>query len=120
MRGREGGAPVILVPVQITQAQALAVYTHLLLMSPPRLPLVRIRRGLFLVAIMLAQLGTLSGETLCGSVTCLDCAAGHDLSGVVVAVQCRGVEGDSAAETDGGGNFVVAMPVAPVSWCAAC
>jgi hypothetical protein len=43
---------------------------------------------------------------------------------VVVAVQCRGVEGHSAglhaAQTDGGGSFGVAMPEAPdVLWCAA-
>ncbi|KAM0889545.1 hypothetical protein ACQ4PT_027624 [Festuca glaucescens] len=91
----------------------------------PRPPLVWIRGGLFLlVAVVLAQLGALSGETLRGSVACLDCAAGHDLSGVVVAVQCRGLEGDSAelhaAQTDGGGSFGVAMPEAPdVSRCAA-
>ncbi|KAM0835205.1 hypothetical protein ACQ4PT_063087 [Festuca glaucescens] len=86
----------------------------------PRPPLVWIRGGLFLlVAVVLAQLGGLSCQTLRGSVACLDCPASHDLSGVVVAVQCRGVEGDSAAQTDGGGSFGVAMPEAPVSGCAA-
>jgi hypothetical protein len=45
----------------------------------PRSPLVWIRGGLFLLVAIV--LGALSGETLRGSVACLDCAAGHDLSG---------------------------------------
>uniref|UniRef100_A0A0A9BUJ8 Uncharacterized protein n=1 Tax=Arundo donax TaxID=35708 RepID=A0A0A9BUJ8_ARUDO len=79
---------------------------------------------LLALAVVLAQLGALSceGDTLRlrGSVACLDCAAGHDLSGVVVAVKCAGDDGTGlhAAQTDGRGNFNVAMP-ASASACAA-
>uniref|UniRef100_A0A453CQ00 Uncharacterized protein n=1 Tax=Aegilops tauschii subsp. strangulata TaxID=200361 RepID=A0A453CQ00_AEGTS len=38
-------------------------------------------RRLLLLAVVLSQLGALSCQTLRGSVTCLDCPAGHHLSG---------------------------------------
>ncbi|KQJ99746.1 uncharacterized protein LOC104584272 [Brachypodium distachyon] len=87
----------------------------------PRLPLVRgaPARLLLLLAVVLAQLGPLSCDTLRGSVTCLDCAAGHHLSGVVVAVKCTGGAGLHAAQTDGSGSFDVAVPAASGSRCAA-
>ncbi|XP_040376427.1 protein argonaute 12 [Oryza brachyantha] len=53
------------------------------------------------------------GTTLRGSVACLDCAPGHDLSGVVVAVRCGGGDGAvqlRAAQTDERGGFDVAVP----------
>ncbi|CAN6272921.1 unnamed protein product [Urochloa humidicola] len=50
-----------------------------------------------------------------GSVACLDCAAGHDLSGAVVAVRCAGDGGLHAAHTDALGAFDVAMPAAAPS-----
>ncbi|CAM0948130.1 unnamed protein product [Alopecurus aequalis] len=73
---------------------------------------------LLLVAVVLAQLHTLSCDTLRGSVTCLDCDEGHHLSGVVVAVQCRDFH-RHGQEMDSGGNFDVAMPEVSVSRCVA-
>uniref|UniRef100_A0A453CPS6 Uncharacterized protein n=3 Tax=Triticinae TaxID=1648030 RepID=A0A453CPS6_AEGTS len=108
---------MLLVPVQITHAEApLAVYTdtaHLQrVVMAPRLPLLWARgRRLLLLAVVLSQLGALSCQTLRGSVTCLDCPAGHHLSGVVVTVECSGGAGPHVvARTDGGGNFGVAVP----------
>ncbi|KAG8070914.1 hypothetical protein GUJ93_ZPchr0006g45533 [Zizania palustris] len=71
------------------------------------------RHGLLLVvilqlAVVHAQRG--EGDTLRGSVACLDCAPDHDLSGVVVAVKCRDGAGLRAAQTDGRGNFNVVVP----------
>ncbi|XP_002452213.1 uncharacterized protein LOC8064224 [Sorghum bicolor] len=86
----------------------------------PRFPLVLVG------ALLAVALGAVPCESaaaaprLRGSVACLDCAAGHDLSGVVVAVKCAG-NGDGggagmhAAQTDGGGNFDVAVPGASAS-----
>ncbi|CAO2046047.1 unnamed protein product [Urochloa humidicola] len=78
----------------------------------PRLPLA----GALLLVLILA----VSGEDddaprLLGSIACLDCAAGHDLSGVVVAVRCAGDGGLRAAQTDARGAFDVAMPAAAPS-----
>ncbi|KAF7003131.1 hypothetical protein CFC21_018497 [Triticum aestivum] len=91
-----------------------------------RLPLLWARgRRVLLLAVVLSQLGALSCQTLRGSVTCLDCPAGHHLSGVVMGVECSGVDGGGAgphvvARTDGGGNFSVAVPESvPASRCAA-
>ncbi|KAE8799794.1 hypothetical protein D1007_24894 [Hordeum vulgare] len=91
-----------------------------------RLPLLCARgRRRLLLAVVLSQLGALSCQTLRGSVTCLDCPAGHRLSGVVLAVECSGVDGGGArpravAQTDGRGNFGVAVPEpVPASRCAA-
>lgn len=80
------------------------------------------RRLLLLLAVVLAQLGALACETLRGAVTCLDCAPGRDLSGVVVAVKCGVGDGAGlhAAQTDDCGNFEVAVPAAQAaSRCAA-
>uniref|UniRef100_A0A0D9VGP3 Uncharacterized protein n=1 Tax=Leersia perrieri TaxID=77586 RepID=A0A0D9VGP3_9ORYZ len=66
----------------------------------------------FLVVAAHARLGE-GGGTLRGSVGCLDCAPGHDLSGVVVAVRCGGgaaPAGLRAAQTDERGGFEVAVP----------
>ncbi|CAN6238322.1 unnamed protein product [Urochloa humidicola] len=83
----------------------------------PRLPLA----GALLLVVVLAVSGEgddAHAPRLRGSVACLDCAAGHDLSGVVVAVRCAGDTGLLlAAATDALGAFDVAMPsaVAPPS-----
>lgn len=78
----------------------------------PRLTLV----GAHLLLLVLAVSGEGDAPRLRGSVACLDCAAGHDLSGVVVAVKCAGDGGGAgalhAAETDGLGAFDMAMPAA--------
>ncbi|XP_066381855.1 uncharacterized protein [Miscanthus floridulus] len=89
----------------------------------PRVPLV----GALLLLLAVALIGAVPCESaapalrLRGSV---DCAAGHDLSGVVVAVKCAGDGGGGgaglhAAQTDGRGNFDVAVPGASASPCAA-
>ncbi|CAL5057891.1 unnamed protein product [Urochloa decumbens] len=79
----------------------------------PRLPLA----GALLLLLVLAVSaeGDPHAPRLRGSVACLDCAAGHDLSGVVVAVRCAGGDGADllrAAQTDSRGAFDVAMPTA--------
>ncbi|CAL4887532.1 unnamed protein product [Urochloa decumbens] len=77
----------------------------------PRLPLA----GALLLVLVLAVSAEGDAPRLRGSVACLDCAAGHDLSGtsrVVVAVRCVG-DGAGllhAAQTDSRGAFDVAMP----------
>lgn len=130
-------------------------------MAPPRVPHV----GALLLLLAVALASAAPAPRLRGSVACLDCAAGHDLSGthvhwlsglayplsrqparptygawesertwhaharpclqscawcntgVVVAVKCAGDGGAGihAAQTDGRGNFDVAMPGAPAS-----
>ncbi|CAD6244462.1 unnamed protein product [Miscanthus lutarioriparius] len=87
--------------------------------------------GALLLLLAVALIGAVPCESaapalrLRGSVACLDCAAGHDLSGVVVAVKCAGDDGGGggaglhAAQTDGRGNFDVAVPGASASPCAA-
>ncbi|KAK3154268.1 hypothetical protein QOZ80_2BG0188350 [Eleusine coracana subsp. coracana] len=92
-------------------------------MAPPR------PRLALLVLVLAVSLGALSCEgvarRLHGSVACLDCAAGHDLSGVIVAVKCASDNNDTgtlhAVETDARGKFHVAMPASPSGWsqCAA-
>lgn len=85
------------------------------MLAPPRLPLV----GALLLLLAVA-LGAVPCESaalrLRGSVACLDCDEEHDLSGVVVAVKCAGDDdggaGLHAAQTDGRGNFDVAVPAA--------
>ncbi|CAN6251784.1 unnamed protein product [Urochloa humidicola] len=82
----------------------------------PRLPLA----GALLLILILAVSGEVQDDAaaaphLLGSVACLDCAAGHDLSGVVVAVRCAGDGGLRAAQTDARGAFDVAMPAAAPS-----
>ncbi|KAG2658866.1 atherin-like [Panicum virgatum] len=63
--------------------------------------------------LVLAARGEAGAPRLRGSVACLDCSAGHDLSGVVVAVRCAGGAGLlRAAQTDARGAFDVAMPAA--------
>uniref|UniRef100_A0A0A9B6G8 Uncharacterized protein n=1 Tax=Arundo donax TaxID=35708 RepID=A0A0A9B6G8_ARUDO len=93
----------------------------------PRLPLVGALLLLLLLAVVLAQLGALSCEgdslRLRGFrrlPRALDCAAGQDLSGVVVAAKCAGDDGTGlpAAESDVRGDFEMAMP-ASASPCAA-
>ncbi|CAL5021641.1 unnamed protein product [Urochloa decumbens] len=80
----------------------------------PRLPLTGALLLLLLVLAVSAE-GDPHAPRLRGSVACLDCAAGHDLSGVVVAVRCAGGGGAGllrAAQTDSRGAFDVAMPTA--------
>ncbi|OEL12796.1 hypothetical protein BAE44_0026185 [Dichanthelium oligosanthes] len=98
-------------------------------MAPRLLPLVVV--ALLLLVLAVAVQGEGDAPRLRGSVACLDCAAGHDLSGVVVAVKCAGGYGGDdgaglhAAQTDGRGAFDVAMPTAaslsspPATPCAA-
>nr|CAB3446792.1 unnamed protein product [Digitaria exilis] len=88
-------------------------------MAAPRLPLVGALL-LVLTALAVSSEGGAAAPRLRGSVACLDCAAGHDLSGVVVAVKCAGDDGLRAAQTDGRGAFDVAVPaVASPTPCAA-
>uniref|UniRef100_A0A0E0CLJ6 Uncharacterized protein n=1 Tax=Oryza meridionalis TaxID=40149 RepID=A0A0E0CLJ6_9ORYZ len=68
-------------------------------------------------AVAHGEAGVRGAGTLRGSVACLDCAPGHDLSGVVVAVRCGGGGGGGggagqlrAAQTDERGGFDVAVP----------
>ncbi|PUZ75950.1 hypothetical protein GQ55_1G251200 [Panicum hallii var. hallii] len=71
--------------------------------------------GALLLVLGLAVRGEADAPRLRGSVACLDCAAGHDLSGVVVAVRCADGGGAGllrAAQTDARGAFDVAMPAA--------
>uniref|UniRef100_A0A0D9YT81 Uncharacterized protein n=1 Tax=Oryza glumipatula TaxID=40148 RepID=A0A0D9YT81_9ORYZ len=67
-------------------------------------------------AVAHGEAGVRGAGTLRGYVACLDCAPGHDLSGVVVAVRCGGGDGGvgqlRAAQTDERGGFDVAVPVA--------
>ncbi|CAD6250789.1 unnamed protein product [Miscanthus lutarioriparius] len=88
----------------------------------PRVPLVGAL--LLLLAVALSAVPCESAAPrLRGSVACLDCAAGHDLSGVVVAVKCAGDGGGAglhAAQTDGHGNFDVAVPGASASVASPC
>ncbi|CAL4969010.1 unnamed protein product [Urochloa decumbens] len=69
---------------------------------------------LLLLVLAVSGEGNATAPRLRGSVACLDCPAGHDLSGVVVAVRCAG-DGAGllrAARTDSRGAFDVAMPTA--------
>ncbi|KAJ1279395.1 hypothetical protein BS78_04G153000 [Paspalum vaginatum] len=85
----------------------------------PRLPLVGALSLLLAVALG-AQSCEGGALRLRGSVACLDCATGHDLSGVVVAVKCAGDGGGlHAAQTDARGDFDVAVPADSASPCAA-
>ncbi|KAF8693318.1 hypothetical protein HU200_038707 [Digitaria exilis] len=87
-------------------------------MAAPRLTLVGAL--LLVLALAVSGQGAAAAPRLRGSVACLDCTAGHDLSGVVVAVKCAGDDGLRAAQTDGRGAFDEAMPeVASPTLCAA-